>query len=277
MTAITPRTVYCPTCGTENDDYLERCIGCDALLDPAAEAAVEHARPPRPFHVKSLGITAGVAVVLVVVLQLLGLTFSMEVLPASESAMETETRVEALVAAGELSRGEGDYINREMFKTEVLREALANNELGTAESQAVREKLRPADQSVVLGLGGISSLFPPLLGFSIAALVAVAVVRVRRLYEVGLGATIGRRRTAHRVAHRGGLPGRRGVWRRAVDDERGPGFQRRADHAARDGAGDLRGVDGQRCLRHRPRSRGDHRVRRLSPVRASLLGAAQGA
>jgi uncharacterized membrane protein YvbJ len=100
-------TLYCPACGTENAETLQRCTACSAWLDPAMAAmATKSVSTERPFDVKAFGIAAAVAVALVVLAQVAGVTFSMAVLPASDSMVEHFEHLDALVEAEAIERDE---------------------------------------------------------------------------------------------------------------------------------------------------------------------------
>jgi hypothetical protein len=178
--------VYCPSCGSENHESLRDCSACGALLDEDAAALRAASRAPRPFHVRTLAVMAGLGVTLVLLAQLLGLSFSVAVLPGS--IVEGVTRLETMIEAGHLDAEEGRTIALDLMRQEAMRAELQQGGLHGAQAMELRQKVRPEDQSVVLGLGGLAGFVPPFLAMLLAGLCTVIVCRVRRPTELGLGA-----------------------------------------------------------------------------------------
>jgi hypothetical protein len=181
-------SVYCPECGSDNDELLHTCGACGALLDADAAAVQAAARAPRPFHLRTFAMMAGLGVTLVLLAQLLGLSFCVAVVPSSIS--EGVPKIEALVDAGTLDAEEGRVIALDLMRNEAMRAELEHGRVDGAEAMRLRERVRPEDQSLVLGMGGLRGFLPPFLALLMAAFVTVGVCRVRRSSELGLGVTV---------------------------------------------------------------------------------------
>ena len=131
---------------------------------------------------------ATIGVVLVLLAQISGLSFSMAVLP--EPFADSVEHVDALVAAGTLESEEGRAISLELMRNEAMRVELSSRRLDSAERLRLTERVRPEDQRLVLGLGGLSSFAPPFAALLIAALATMILVRLRRPTELALGAAV---------------------------------------------------------------------------------------
>ncbi len=189
MQSSTTATVFCPDCGTQNEDYLQRCTACDQLLDP--EAAEESAKAPaRPLHVRTLSIMAGLTFVALLVLQLAGQTFSMKVISAPVTGDAAAPVLETLVAEGEVTQAQAGRLLLELYINDELQARLDAGELSGEEQVAALERVRDREQAVVLGFGGFLGLLWPLLAFAGAALVTAVVTRARRHTEIVVGAAI---------------------------------------------------------------------------------------
>ena len=189
MQSPTTATVFCPDCGTQNEEYLERCTACDQLLDP--EAAQESAKAPaRPLHGRTFGIMAGITLVVLLVLQLAGQTFSMQVISAPVTADAAAPVLEKLVADGEVTQAQAGRLMLELYINDELQARLAAGELSGEEQVAALERVRDPEQAVVLGFGGFLGVVWPLLAFAGAAFVTAIVTRARRHTEIVVGAVV---------------------------------------------------------------------------------------
>ena len=180
-------TVYCPECGAQNDEFLERCSSCAAWLDSALAEAASAAKPERPFDMRAFGSMAGIAVALILLAQVLGATFSIVVLPASDSMVQHFEQLDALVQAEVIEAHDATALSGDLVRDAALREQLDAGLLQGDEAMRARERVRPAAQSVVLGLGGYGGLLPPWVAMLLAA-VATVLLRGRRGPEVAAGA-----------------------------------------------------------------------------------------
>lgn len=189
MQGPTTATVYCPDCGTQNEEYLDRCTACDQLLDPEA-AEDSRKAPARQLHSRTFGLMAGVTLAVLLVLQLLGQTFSMKVISAPVTGDSATPVLEQLVDDGEVSRDQAASLALQLYMMDEMRARLAAGELSGEEEVAVRDKLRDPDQAVVLGFGGFMGLLWPLLAFAGAAFVTALVTRARRHSEIVIGAAV---------------------------------------------------------------------------------------
>ncbi len=186
MTSVTSSSLFCGSCGGENPAEAIRCVHCSDILDPAV-ASSGPSTPPAPLDRRAVGVAGGVAAVLVLALHLLGLSFAMRVLPADASASETAAQIETWVADEILQPPDAVALASILGTEARLRAELRSGTLRDAEAAAIRERLPPPDQSLVLGLGGLFALLFPTFAFVVGASVAVAVVQTRRPREVALG------------------------------------------------------------------------------------------
>nr|MCH9684551.1 hypothetical protein [Deltaproteobacteria bacterium] len=184
-------TVYCPECGTQNAEDMARCISCDHLLDPLA-AAESRTAPPRAVHPQTLGMMAGIVVVMLLAMTAAGLSFSMKVLPAPISLEDSARTLQQLVSDDEIDGREAASIMVSLRSAETAR-AMVDSSTGfrTEEQVAAEKRMRPVDQSMVLGFGSVMGFVFPLLAFGLAALFVAAVQRPRRVREIVLGAAAG--------------------------------------------------------------------------------------
>lgn len=184
-------TVFCPECGVENLESLTQCQACQHPLDPIAahSLAAKRESASRPFHLKTFGLMAGIALLVVVVAQLTGLTFSLAVLP-DEPVSGTIERLEALDKEGLISQRDVMGIARDLQRQELIKAELKAGNFDGAEQMDARSQLRPEGEGLVLGIGGMKSLAPPLGGTFLAALIVAIAFRVRRPFEVIAGAGV---------------------------------------------------------------------------------------
>lgn len=157
---------------------------CSDVLDPTHETP---AAPAPPLDRRIIAIVGAVGVALVLVLQLMGIGFSMRLLPATALDHELETRMTALVTDEVLKPTEARAIAAELATEWAARAELRAGYLSEQQANALRERLPPEDQSTVIGVPGIFGLVPIFLAFLIAGVVGTAVARGRRVREVALG------------------------------------------------------------------------------------------
>lgn len=178
-------STFCGSCGGENPPEAIRCVHCSDLLD--ASAASTPAAAPTPLHVRSIGVVAMVASVLLVVLATTGLGFSMRVLPADALDEDNARRIEAMVEDEVLERGDARRLAAKLAEENAGHRLLASGSLSDTQAAALRDDLPPADQSTVIGARGLLGI-PPIIGaFLLAAVAGVVTARGRRTREVALG------------------------------------------------------------------------------------------
>ena len=179
-------TTYCPQCGAINEDHATHCHQCaTALHDVPAPV-----RPPRPFHLRTFGIAAATATILLVLARVVGLTFSLSVLAPEASISDHLRQIDTLQRDGVIERVDAESLRRQLEREHELREKLEADRLPTDEALSARERLPDKDQASVIGTGGLLGLVPPLAAMLLGAVVAVAVGRARRVLEVLAGVAI---------------------------------------------------------------------------------------
>lgn len=178
---MSPSTVFCPDCGAVNDEAHPACHQCGASLHA-------HAAPPdpgpRPFHPRTFAIAAAVAVLIIVVVNATGLGFSLAVLPADDSSAQIQQRLDGLVTADRFPRADAQRVGSRLAGEAALRRQLEAGTLSPDDAESVRSRLRPVDQSVVLGFGGLAGLGWVLGAAWLAAIVATTLGRARRVREI---------------------------------------------------------------------------------------------
>lgn len=184
MQPATTSSQYCGSCGGENPAEAVRCVHCSDVLDPTYETLPA---PTPPMDGRIIAVVGAVAVVLVLVLHVVGLGFSMRLLPATALDSELESRMTALVDDEVLEPSEAQLLTAQLAIEWAARAELERGNLSDMEAIALRERLPPEDQSTVIGVQGIFGLLPIFLAFLVAGVVGTAVARGRRVREVALG------------------------------------------------------------------------------------------
>ncbi|MBV1861723.1 MAG: hypothetical protein KUG77_25105, partial [Nannocystaceae bacterium] len=171
-------------CGGENPAEAMRCVHCSDVLDPTFETP---AAPAPPMDRRIVAIVGAVAIALVVILHVVGLGFSMRLLPATAPSAELQSRMTALVDDNVLEPSEARTLTAQLAIEWATRAELKRGSLSEAQANALRERLPPEDQSTVIGVQGIFGLLPIFIAFLLAGVVGTAVARGRRVREVALG------------------------------------------------------------------------------------------
>lgn len=184
MQPATHSSQFCGSCGGENPAEAVRCVHCSDVLDPTHETP---AAPAPPIEARIIGIVGAAAVALVLVLHVMGIGFSMRLLPATALDSELESRMTALVADEVLKPTEARALTAELATEWAARSELHSGFLSEREANVLRERLPPEDQSTVIGVPGIFGLVPIFLAFLVAGVVGTAVARGRRVREVAVG------------------------------------------------------------------------------------------
>ncbi|MEM6989956.1 MAG: hypothetical protein AAF721_05650, partial [Myxococcota bacterium] len=175
--------LICPDCAALNDATATHCHTCHGVLTHVAAQD----RTPRPFHRRTFAFAAGISLAVVLLAQLGGVAFSLAVVPHDQSLSDTEQQLTTLVGDGKLATADASSTLAQLRADLDLRARLDSGALDSEEAMLVRDRLRPADQSVVLGMGGLVGLLPALLGMLLGGIVATAATRARRVREVALG------------------------------------------------------------------------------------------
>ena len=157
---------------------------CSDVLDPTFETP---AAPAPAMENRIIAVVGVVAVALVLLLHVMGVGFSMRLLPATALDSEIESRMTALVDDGVLEPTEARLLTAELAVEWAARAELQRGNLSEMEAIALRERLPPEDQSTVIGVQGIFGLLPIFIAFLAAGVVGTAVARGRRVREVALG------------------------------------------------------------------------------------------
>lgn len=157
---------------------------CSDVLDPTYETP---AAPTPPMDTRIIAVVGAIAVALVLVLHVVGIGFSMRLLPATASQAELGARMESLVNDDVLEASEAEYLFTQLAIEWASRAELERGNLSEMEAIALRERLPPEDQSTVIGVQGIFGLLPIFIAFLVAGVVGTAVARGRRAREVALG------------------------------------------------------------------------------------------
>ena len=184
MQGATPSSQFCGSCGGENPAEALRCVHCSDVLDPTAATP---AAPTPALDLRTEAIVGAAAAVLVVALHVVGIGFSMRLLPADASGEALVGRVDALVDEGVVDDKEGVSLVAQLAVERDARAELNAGRLSESEAIALRERLPPEDQSTVIGVGGIFGLVPMVLVFLVASTLGTALARGRRPREVLLG------------------------------------------------------------------------------------------
>ncbi len=158
---------------------------CSDLLD----ASVANTPPvaPTPLHVRSIGIVAVAASVLLVVLTATGLGFSIRVLPAKALDEDNARRIEAMVDDEVLETGDARRLAMKLAEESAGHRLLASGSLTDTQAAALRGDLPPKDQSTVIGARGFMGVPPIVVAFLLAGVAGVVAARGRRTREVALG------------------------------------------------------------------------------------------
>ncbi len=184
MQPATSSSQVCGSCGGENPAEAVRCVHCSDVLDPTFETP---AAPIPPIDTRIVAVVGAVAVALVLILHVVGVGFSMRLLPATALDHELESRMTALVDDDVLEPAQARVLTAELAIEWAARAELERGTLSELEAIALRERLPPEDQSTVIGVQGIFGLLPIFLAFLVAGVVGTAVARGRRVREVALG------------------------------------------------------------------------------------------
>lgn len=179
-------TTYCPACGAINEDHATVCHQCATALHDAPAPI----RPPRPFHLRTFGIAAATATILLVIARIAGLTFSLSVLPAEASLSDKLERVDTLAREDAIEAADVLSLHAQLEREHELRDKLDAGMLPSDEALSASERLPATDQASVIGTGGLIGLVPPLAALLLGGLVATLVGRTRRVREVLAGVSI---------------------------------------------------------------------------------------
>jgi len=179
-------TTDCPACGATNEDHASVCHRCGTAIQETFASV----RPARPFHLRTFGLAAATATLLLVVARIAGLTFSLSVLPAGASLSDNLREVEALARQDAIETADVLSLRAQLEREAELRDALDADRLPADEAMSARERLPAQDQASVIGTGGVIGLVPPIAALLLGAIVATLVGRTRRIGEVLAGVGI---------------------------------------------------------------------------------------